>query len=281
MRRFQKEQLSKNVNLLREAGSELTKLQPGAQKINLCADIQDFVLAILNFAESVIEKDTELTELLSEAYIMLLKASQEETDTESVLAQLDKISSCVADMGIDKMEVVFFCHKASISGCLERIYLDIKKHDTCDVYFIPVPYYDKNEDGSLAKMRYEAAGYYPNQFELRDWRTYDVKKRHPDIVFITDPYDGYGPGAVVHPDFYASRLRELTDMLVYVHHDSYSGIADSDIKKLPGIVLSDKVVVESEELRQQYIRMLLSQEKEMSSEMAEKKIVTIDSLNIM
>lgn len=279
MRRFQKEMLLKNIGLLQEAGHTLAEQQPGAQKINLCADMQEFILAILNFSESVTEKNKELTDLLSEAYIMLLNASQEEVSAEKVIEQLEKAASFARDkVDIDKMEVVFFCPKASMSESLRDIYLDIKKYDTCDVYFVPVPYYDRNQDGSLGMMHYEAAGYYSDEFILTDWRTYDAEKQHPDIVFIADPYDEFNNMTTVHSDFYASHLKELADMLVYVHHGSSDEIADRDLNRLPGILLSDKVVVQSEDMRAQYIQLLTNQG--VTAEAADKKVVTFDSLNI-
>lgn len=281
MRKFQKEQLSKHMGLLREACDVLTEQQPGSGKINLCADMQEYILAILKFLDSIDEENTELTDRLSELYKELLKVSQDEVSADQLAEQLGETAAYIEnDMKISKMEVVFFCHKASMGGRLERIYQDIRKYDGWDAYIVPIPYYDKDETGALGTMHYEAAGDYPTGIELADWKTYNVEQRCPDVVFVTDVYGELGSTATVHPDFYASRLREFTDLLVCVPCTAHDEEFDPDAGKLPGVCLADKVVVDSEDVRQQYISSILSHDQETSRETLEKKVVTFDSLEI-
>lgn len=281
MRKFQKEQLSKHMGLLREACSVLTEQQPGPGKVNLCADMQEYILAILKFLESIDEENTELTDRLSELYKELLKVSQEEVSVEQLAVQLGEAASYIEnDVKVSKMEVVFFCHKASMGKRLESIYQDIRKYDGWDAYFVPIPYYDKDEAGALGTMHYEATGDYPAGIQLADWKTYHAEKRYPDIVFITDAHDELGSTATVHSDFYASRLREFTDLLVCVPCTAGDDEFDSDVVKLPGICLADKVVVASEDVRQQYISSMVSYDQGTSRETAEKKVVTFDSLEM-
>lgn len=276
MRRFQKKQLLGHIGLLREACGVVKEQQPGSQKINLCADMQDYVLAILNFLESIAENDVELTELFSELFRMLLGASQEEISSEELLIQIDKIADYAQTrVSGDKLEVAFLCYKASMSDCLESIYLAAKEDKACDAYFIPIPYYDRNPDGTLGQMHCEGEGFYSDKFELVDWKTYDVEKRHPDAVFIMNPYDKYNYVTTVHPDFYASRLKGLTDLLVYVPYYIHNEVFGSYVGNLPGVLFADKVIVQSENIGKQYINSMI--EQGVSPEQAEAKIVALGS----
>lgn len=54
-----------------------------------------------------------------------------------------------------------------MSDSLESIYLAAKADPHCDAYFIPIPYFDRNQDGSLGKIHYEAEGFYQSNMNLR------------------------------------------------------------------------------------------------------------------
>ena len=95
MNKFQKKQLLECVDVLWKAEEELKEQQPGSQKINLCADMQEFTLAMLNFLGNIDEEDEELTDCLSELYKMLLKASQDEIPSEQLEAQINHIKDHV------------------------------------------------------------------------------------------------------------------------------------------------------------------------------------------
>ena len=62
---------------------------------------------------------------------------------------------------------------------------------------------------------------------------------------------------MVHPDFFASELRKHTDELVYI---PYFVLQDGEVPEhfcvLPGVIYSHKVIVQSENARQSYIKHL-------------------------
>jgi hypothetical protein len=41
----------------------------------------------------------------------------------------------------NQIEVAFLSYKASMSDCIETIYLAAKADPMCDAYWIPIPYY--------------------------------------------------------------------------------------------------------------------------------------------
>ena len=71
------------------------------------------------------------------------------------LAELDsRIQSEIPD---DKREIIFLPYKAAMWDALESVWMAACKDDTCIVHVIPIPYFDKNPDGSLGNMHYEGA----------------------------------------------------------------------------------------------------------------------------
>ena len=48
-----------------------------------------------------------------------------------------------------KLEVVFLPYKVSMWDSLESVWMAADEDSDCDAYVIPIPYFDKNKDGSL------------------------------------------------------------------------------------------------------------------------------------
>jgi hypothetical protein len=103
-------------------------------------------------------------------------------------------------------------------------------------------------------MHYEGADHYSDDIECTDWQQYDIEARHPDVVFTFAPYDMNNHVTSVHPVFYCERLRGLTDMLVYVPYFIISGDMPEHFCTVAGCVYANKVVVQSEMIRDTYIR---------------------------
>ena len=63
-----------------------------------------------------------------------------------------------------------------------------------DAYVIPIPYYDKNPDGSFKEIHYEGM-LYPTEVPITHYAQYDFENRHPDIGVndIQEEYDLLNP----------------------------------------------------------------------------------------
>lgn len=278
MRRLQKKRFLEQLDMLCEACNVLKEQPSGSGYVNLCADMQEFVSAILDFLEHIAGEGTETAGLLCEFYKMLFKASQGEATASQLLSQVGRISARAGrELKPDKIEVAFFCYKASMSDCLESVYFAAKEDSACHPYFIPIPYYDRNPDGSLGQMHYEAAGCYSDKYELTDWQNYDVEARRPDIVYIMAPFDEYNFVTSVHPDFYARRLRKYTDLLIYIPYIVHSEVVDASVGGFPGVLYAHRVIVQSENVRKQYISSILSRAPGLTPERVEEKIVALGS----
>jgi hypothetical protein len=149
-------------------------------------------------------------------------------------------------------EALFLPYKASMWDSLESIYLAAKEDPNWDALVMPIPYYDK-KDGKLTEMHWEIS--YPKNIPLTDWQKYNIEERHPDIIFIHNPYDGYNIVTSVHPDFYSEKLRNFTDCLVYVPYFVGSGLNVAEhFCTVPGCIFAHKVIVQTEEERKIYVR---------------------------
>jgi hypothetical protein len=86
------------------------------------------------------------------------------------------------------------------------------------------------------------------------WQEYDIEARRPDAIFVNNPYDGNVRNACIHPDYFCERLRGLTDLLVYIPYFITGDDVPEEFCTLPGCIHAHKVILESEKIRDKYIR---------------------------
>ena len=164
-----------------------------------------------------------------------------------------------------RREAVFLPYKASMWDSLESVWKAADEDPDCDAYVIPIPYYDKNPDGSFREMHYEG-DQYPEYVPVTWYEDYDFTERQPDMIFIHNPYDECNYVTSVHPFFYAKNLKQFTEKLVYIpyfilgepdleNEESIKGMAH--FCTVPGVIYADKVIVQSEAMRQAYIRVMV------------------------
>jgi hypothetical protein len=182
---------------------------------------------------------------------------------------LIKAENAVKHMPARK-EVVFFPYKASMWDSLESVYLAAREDENCDAYCVPIPYYDRRADGSLGQMHYEG-NEYPKDIEVIDYRTYDVEGRHPDAVYIHNPYDEWNHVTCVPERYFAKNLRNCTEELVYIPYFVLGEIDPDNQQAIdgmkhfcftPGVIYAHKVIVQSENMRQIYINEYIKAAKE-------------------
>ncbi len=185
----------------------------------------------------------------------------------------------------ERMEVVFLPYKASMWDSLESVWRAADEDPHCDAYVVPIPYYDKNGDGSFREMHYEG-NEYPDYVCVTDFREYDFEKRRPDMIFIHNPYDEYNYVTSVSPEFYSKNLKRYTDKLVYIpyfvlgevdpeNEEAVEGMAH--FCTVPGVFHADVVIVQSENMRKAYIEVLTAAAGEKTRAYWEKKILGLGS----
>jgi len=225
-----------------------------AQNLGLYVDCQEGALGVCDFIEKHEGKETKTVELLEEYCELLFKAHNNEIGEKVLKKHFIKIENSIKYEFKPMFEVVFLSYKASMSDSIETVYLSAKDDPGCDAYFIPIPYFDRRQDGTLGEMHYEGAECYGKNIEITDWQTYDIEARRPDAIFTFNPYDGINLVTCIHPDFFCERLRNLTDMLVYIPYFVGGDTVAEHLCTLPGCAYAHKVIIQSETLREFYIK---------------------------
>jgi hypothetical protein len=166
---------------------------------------------------------------------------------------LIKAENAVNHMPIKKT-VIFLPYKASMWDSLESVWKAFCNDEEWNSLVMPIPYLNKNEDGSLGELQYEGSEF-PADVPITDWQQYSLEEEHPDIIFIHNPYDQYNYVTTVHPYFYASRIKKFTNKLVYIPYFIHQNdIVQEHYCVLPGILYADTVILQSENVREQYIK---------------------------
>lgn len=297
MRIAQKEQAQNFIQLLDEAHSEiLNNLQKKNYEPVLVtlADCQDGAIALGNLIEAA-EGEGFVTISYLEKYCEVVFqiyngiSEGQFVDVVKIEKSLRKALNQIADSVRDdirvRKEVVFFPYKASMWDSLESVFLAAKADPDCDAFCVPIPYFDRNADGSLGQMHYEG-NEYPKNIEVTSYLAYSVEDRRPDVIYIHNPYDEYNRVTSVHPNFYSSCLKNYTDELVYIPYFVLSEIEPDDdaavetnkhFFSVPAVFHAHKVIVQSEKMRQVYIKSLTKQFGEESRTIWEEKILGLGS----
>ena len=179
MRKYQKEQAQNFIQLLAEAHEEI--------RINIekkyyepvlvtLADCQDGAIALGNLIETaegeacvtipLLEKYCELvfqihTDISNGGYVDAIKTDK------SLRKALTQIENSVSNDIKVRKEIAFFPYNASMWDSLESVYLAAKEDPDCDTYCIPIPFFEKNADGTIGQMHYEGTEY-PASIEITD-----------------------------------------------------------------------------------------------------------------
>ena len=184
-----------------------------------------------------------------------------------------------------KKEVVFLPYKASMWDSLETVWREMDDDPKISALVIPISYYDKNPDGSIGKMHYEGADF-PEDVPVIDYRSYNIEERHPDAIYVHNPYDEANRITTIHPDYYSSRIYELTDELVYIPYFILGNVDPDNKAALEGIrhliitnvmKYAHKVIVWSEDWRKAYINVMSDFVGEDTRKYWEKAIVVQES----
>lgn len=229
--------------------------------INALTDCQQLAISIGSNIEEYHNEHMEIVRILEEyceeIYNMCMGISDSSLRfklAKKIQKKLLNINNKVKyDLPDDRKEVVFLPYKASMWDSLESVWKKKKMDANYDVYVIPVPYYDKNADGTMGEMHYEG-NEYPDYVSITSYEEYSIADRRPDEIYIHNPYDGCNKITTIHPDFYAKELRKYTDMLIYIpYFVAINDNVDRHFCTMPGVMYAHKVIVQSEKVREIYI----------------------------
>ena len=226
---------------------------------------------------SILENYCEVIFRLSENYTVELLNEIKELVT--------KLGESIQKNIIERKEAVFLPYKASDWEYIQSVWQAAMDDENCDVYVMPIPYYYKEWDGALGAEKYEAE-LFPNNVKIVRYDEFDFELHYPDTIYIQNPYDEFNPVISVHTFFYSTNLKNYTEQLVYIppfvleefNKDSYREYHNMKYYcTMPGVVNADKVIVQSENMKQLYVEKLTEFAGEETRAVWEEKILGLGS----
>ncbi len=302
MERYRKKDMLNLAATMMKANDYVLRVtREDSQKLTeMLIQCQDAALQLGTSLEKFGEKYAPIVKLLESycenLYQMSIHLSDETICcrlSEKIREQLTDFQNRIQDeMPDDRKEVVFLPYKASMWDSLESVWKAADEDENTDAYVIPIPYYDRNPDGSFGEEHYEG-DQYPEYVPITHYNEYDFQWRRPDVIYIHNPYDNNNYVTSVHPFFYSENLKRFTEQLVYIPYfilgeiDPENQAAVEKMKHFcttPGVLHADKVIVQSENMKKIYVNVLTDFMKEQSGkdtrEYWEKKILGLGSPKI-
>lgn len=274
MERHKKKNILDLLNNIIEVNDSVVKMLPTVPEelTNVFAQCQDAALQIGACLESSGEQYRPIVTILEDYCETVYQMSVATLDrnvcrrlSKKIRKQLTGLQNRLRqELPEDRKEVVFLPYKASMWDSLESVWKAAEEDKNTDAYVIPIPYYDKNPDGSFREEHYEG-NLYPEYVPITRYDGYDFEGRRPDVVFIHNPYDGLNYVTSVHPFFYSENLKRFTDKLVYIPYFVLREIDPEDEGAVegiehfcttPGVFYADRVIVQSENMKKIYVKAL-------------------------
>ena len=280
-------QITELIKRVHEKLSEPDKFRAD-EMLLLYSKCQELAIRLGEIIESSVGEGSKAVSLLEEYCEHLYNISNGEGNIGRENALIDEVKRLIENEIHFKKVAVFLPYKASAWDSLNPLWEEKKNDKDYITYVIPIPYYEKNPDGSLGNMHYEKEGY-PENVPVSDYVSYKLENEHPDEIYIHNPYDEYNPATTVHPIYYSSKLRECTNILTYT---PYLQLKNSDFKDertlknlrnfavMPAAFYADRIVLESEDMKQTYFKLLTEYAGEETQKNWENKLTDIDAMKL-
>lgn len=247
--------------------------------LGFLTDAQRLAVDLGTFMETVKAEDNPHTvEVIKALEVFCESVWQDNQDIETggnnqllrSFEALDGVNDAVV-RNIENMKEILFLPVGSKewSG-FQKAYEDALKEENTEVWIIPLPLLKKDYFGNVSMTDQEiekALGKdsYQKILTLTDWRTYDFSLHCPDRVYIQNPYDDVNPCLTVPPGFYVEKIRKYCTEIIFIpfaRTGEFGRKNTNDIYNMkhyvaaPGVICADQVIVQSDNIREQYINCL-------------------------
>ncbi|MBQ9610055.1 MAG: hypothetical protein IJV15_11520, partial [Lachnospiraceae bacterium] len=276
---YTKKQVINYLNMTKEAHSAIVLMTMQGDietSCNLLVACQESAVNIGELLEKTYGEGFEAVHILEEycesvyqLYQALINGEFGQGDADGISAFLGEIYGRMTDVlnsyVINRKEMVFIPYRADYWKSMEPMWKKVVCEGTYDVYVVPIPYYKKTARSELADMYYEADEF-PDYVELTDYKSYDFARRHPDVIVTMNPFDECNYTISLSREHFSKNLKKHTEELVYISPYVTDEIGLNKETKawktldyfctVPGVVHADRVIVQSDRMRQTYIERL-------------------------
>lgn len=249
--------------------------------ITYLSELQNNIVSFGTLTESIKGEDCNTVKLLEQYLEVIYKVAKYvqkfdgsinyEESAESKYAECDEevkdtfasISEAIDSEIVNRRSVLFLPVKAKHFSSMRMAYeMETATPDT-DVYVMPLPYYYKEYDGSFKdEMHIDTEEFIKANIPVTDYSRFDLSLLCPEKIYINSAYDEYNMAVSVDTRFYARNVKKYTEKLIYI---PYFKLMEFDRANypcwynmqyyctVPGVVMADKVYVQSENTRKVYI----------------------------
>ena len=249
--------------------------------ITYLSELQNNIVSFGTLTESIKGEDCNTVKLLEQYLEVIYKVAKYvqkfdegisyEASAESKYAECDEevkdtfasISEAIDSEIVNRRSVLFLPVKAKHFSSMRMAYeMETATPDT-DVYVMPLPYYYKEYDGSFKdEMHIDTEEFIKANIPVTDYSRFDLSLLCPEKIYINSAYDEYNMAVSVDTRFYARNVKKYTEKLIYI---PYFKLMEFDRANypcwynmqyyctVPGVVMADKVYVQSGNARKAYI----------------------------
>ena len=240
--------------------------------ITYLSELQNNIVSFGTLTESIKGEDCNTVKLLEQYLEVIYKvAKYVQKFDENKYAECDEevkdtfasISEAIDSEIVNRRSVLFLPVKAKHFSSMRMAYeMETATPDT-DVYVMPLPYYYKEYDGSFKdEMHIDTEEFIKANIPVTDYSRFDLSLLCPEKIYINSAYDEYNMAVSVDTRFYARIVKKYTEKLIYI---PYFKLMEFDRANypcwynmqyyctVPGVVMADKVYVQSENTRKVYI----------------------------
>lgn len=262
MTKHYQEQLIRVLQSLKEAHIALNQAIQNGTNEQACAILEECQNSAITVGNAIEETEGEGTKAVGrlEVYCEQIYLVHTAVQTGEKASAIEAVSQLTVEIDevcmaieaiIPRREVVFCPYKAAMWDSLESIWMAFAADESCDTYVIPIPYYEKESDGSFGKMHYERS-LFPEEVPTISFEAYDYVNRRPDAIYVHNPYDGANHVTSIHPSFYSSELSQYTEALFYVPYYVVSGDVSDFGMHNPVNYHADYIVMQAARNREGY-----------------------------
>lgn len=225
-------------------------------------EIQQAVIDMGGLIEKVKGEGTESVGSLERFCDIIYEMHQGNyVDIES---EFNKVRKIIEKDIVEKKEILILVSKAFEWKYIENVWKKHKGEKDTEVFVVVIPYYYKEYDGSV-KQEVSEIDNFITDIGAIDSAQFDMELHHPDIIYIQNPFDNENKAIGINRRYYSDRLKCCTDKLVYIQSfelEEFNESNECEYKNMayyctvPGVINADKIYVQSDNMRNMYIRKL-------------------------
>lgn len=276
MRKFERDEINELLQTLIKA-TQIMATNNNVQQVRILAtDCYDTIVSISNFIQENLSEEQYLDYY---QYMSKVIAFYEKSvalrqinaiyacEVKSILIQLKTISKMILEEDIQYI-ITFMPYKSSMWDSMESVWAAANKDDRCICHVVPIPYYERNENGEAVILKYEGEDY-PSYVPVIDWQEYELGEIFPDVIYIHNPYDEANYVTTVPEQFYSYNLKAYTDNLVYIPYFVMNPSYSTNMYEVSALSYVDYIIAQSDETLKGY--------KKYTSEDIYKKVLPLGS----